>query len=343
MNSRILIIGNTSEVFHIGSMFTRAAKEINLTLAVSDTNINSYAPSLKHLWGKAFFKISGKRPIEWWSFNHKIIALIEEFYPKIVLITGIIPLQDDVFNMCDKIGAKVVNYLTDSPWSRQNSHPKFMANLPKYDFIFSTKKALIPDLINFGVKQVKFLPFAFDPFVHRYLPPENILICESQMPDVCLVGGADKDRINFIRDFLIDFDGKLGLYGTYWDKDQKLKQYYRGVVLGDDFCKVLQKCKINIGVVRRANRDEHSMRSYEIPACGGVGIYEDTCEHRDLFLGYPQYGFFTSPKDLADKSNWLLEHPLELEQMRQLGIQMVVKESNTYTARLRTILDVCSN
>lgn len=339
MNTKILIIGNTSEDDQLGSILSRASLEMNLPLAVSDTNFHSYAPSMKYLWGRAFFKIAGKRSLEWWSFNYKSTALIEEFCPQVVLVTGIFSLKSEVFHKCNKVGAKIVNYLTDSPWSKQNSCPSFIKNLPNYDCIFSTKTALTPDLVKAGAKQVYFLPFAFDPFFHRYLPTRESQHEYSHIPDVCLVGGSDADRINFINSFLFNFKGKLGLYGGYWHKNKQLKQFSHGVVFGDAFCRVVHNCKINIGLVRRANRDGHSMRSYEIPACGGVGIYEDTPEHRDLFKGYPEYGFFTSPEDLADKCNWLLEHPVEREQMRQLGIQLIVTEANTYADRLKKILE----
>ncbi|MBR8833975.1 MAG: glycosyltransferase [Stigonema ocellatum SAG 48.90 = DSM 106950] len=340
MNKKIIIIGHDSVNYHIGSMFNRAAQELNLRCALIDNSWESYAPSMKYLSGRAFFKIAGKRPLEWWSFNDKTVALIEEFCSQVVLVTGIFPLKSEVFYQCNKVGAKIVNYLTDSPWSKQNSCPIFIKNLPKYDCIFSTKTALTPNLVKAGAKQVYFLPFALDPLLHRYLPTGESQHEYSQIPDVCLVGGADADRINFINNFLFNFKGKLGLYGGYWHKNKQLKQFSHGVVFGDVFCTVVHNCKINIGLVRRANKDGHSMRSYEIPACGGVGIYEDTPEHRDLFQGYPEYGFFTSPEDLADKCNWLLEHPVEREQMRLLGIQLIVTEGNTYVARLKTILEL---
>jgi hypothetical protein len=339
MNHQLLIIGNTLEFFQLGACFVRAAQSMNLPTLESDTSWKTYAPSMSHWWGRAFFKLSGKRTLEWWEYNQRIISLIEQCCPQVVLVTGIFPMRDEVFQTCNKLDAKIVNYLTDNPWNPQNYCSGFIANLPNYDYIFSTKKAIIPDLLNAKVKEIHFLPFAFDPFLHRQVFREGFEVEHLGVPEVCLIGGADSERINFIKEFLSHFKGHLGLYGDYWYKDKNLKQFNQGVVLGDAFCRVVHKCKINLGVVRRANRDGHSMRSYEIPACGGVGIYEDTSEHRELFQGYPEYGFFTSPEDLADKCNWLLEHPVEREQMRQLGIQLIVTEANTYAARFKTIVE----
>ncbi|MEH2277221.1 MAG: glycosyltransferase [Nostoc sp.] len=342
MNYKILIVGNISESYQLGSMLVRASQELNILFNTNDTNWNYYAPSMKYSWGKIIFKILNKRPLEWWFFNNNLIKNIVNISPKIVISSGILPLKNTVFDICHKNNIKIVNYLTDSPWSKQNSCSKFISNLSKYDCIFSTKKLLMTDLVKAGAKKVHFLPFAFDPFLHHSLPI-TANECESKFfPDVCLIGGADADRIQFIDKFLLNFKGKLGLYGSYWHKNEKLNKFYHGVIFGDDFCKVVHNSKINIGLVRRANKDEHSMRSYEIPACGGAGIYEDTSEHRDLFQGYPEYGFFKSSEDLAKKCNWLLEHPVEREEMRQLGIELIVTGTNTYTARLKTILEWCA-
>jgi len=46
---------------------------------------------------------------------------------------------------------------------------------------------------------------------------------------------------------------------------------------------------------------------------------------------------------LADKCQWLLEHPVELEAMRMLGMKIIVNDNNTYTSRLKTILEMCSS
>ena len=53
-----------------------------------------------------------------------------------------------------------------------------------------------------------------------------------------------------------------------------------------------------LGLVRKANGDFSTDRSYEIGAIGGCGLYQDTVEHRTLLNGYPDQGFFKDPKEL---------------------------------------------
>lgn len=339
MIPRLLFIANTSQDFHIGAMLVRAAGNLEGVIAKSDTN--GYAPSMNSLWGKLFFRIANRRPREWWHFNRKITEQIKVFVPKLVIVTGIFPLSDDVFQACHQANTKIVNYLTDDPWNPQHYCPPFRFNLASYDCIFSTKRAIIPDLLQAGVKAVHFLPFGFDPSVH-YQPDEKNHNCgKNRFPEVCLVGGGDSQRQVFMSEFVHHFKGELGLYGGYWNSNKTLEHFDRQTVYGESYCRVVRFSKINIGLIRHSNRDGHSMRSYEIPACGGLGLYQDTPEHRELFKDYPEYGFFSSPEDLSDKCHWLLDHPKEREEIRLIGIKRVVKDTNTYEARLKTILKQC--
>jgi spore maturation protein CgeB len=339
MVPKILIIGNTSEIYHLGSMLVRAAQALDVSVVTRDIGGKTYSPSLNHLWGKMFYKLSDKRPVEWWSFNRETARLILEARPTLIVVTGLLPLSKPVFTAAHEVGATITNYLTDSPWNLRNGSASFFRNLPLYDWIFSTKTSLLAKLREAGAKQVEFLPFAFDPTLH-HVPLESVE--PAHFPDVCLIGAADGGRVQLVKQFLPHFSGHLGLYGGYWNKDPQLKEFYRGIVLREAFCQTVHGTRINIGLVRVANGDGHSMRSYEIPACGGLGIYQDTVEHRDMFKDYPDYGFFNSPQDLAQKCEWLLKKTVEQEEMRKLSMALVANDCNSYTARLGQILAVVS-
>jgi hypothetical protein len=336
--SRSMIIGFITHPHDVGSALVFAAKSLNLHLAVA--NISDYESSLNHLWGKVFYRIAQHRTLEWFDFQRKILDLIDKFEPQLVIVTGIIPLGQDIFHTIHNYRGKIVNYLTDNPWNPALTSQIFRNNLRLYDCVFSTKTAIIPQLIRAGVKKTEFLPFAFNPQLH-YREIQYISVTNDSYPDICFIGAADRERYKFFEQLIPKLRGKLRLYGSGWEKSPRLRRYSSGFLYGDSYRKVIQGCKVNIGLLRRgANCDLHNMRSYEIPACGGLGIYEDTPEHRSIFKGYPDYGFFTSVGDLADKCHWLLDHPEARQEMCQLSYELIVQGSNTYYYRLKTILDI---
>ncbi|MEH1853879.1 MAG: glycosyltransferase [Nostoc sp.] len=341
MNHRVLIIGNTSENYQLGSILTRASQELCLLFSTTDTNWNYYAPSMKYLWGKIFFKLSGKRPLEWWSFNREIVSYIKEFNPQVVLVTGIFPLTNEVFDICSQTSAYIVNYLTDYPWNPHHRSAVFLSNLKKYDLVLSTKTRILSELIEYKIKKVHFLPFGYDHFLSHQ--PVNVSEFERDFfrADISFIGVADSERIPFL-DALSSLNGlKLKIYGPAWDRLNLKKWQKLPAVFEHEFRLAIYFSKLSLGIVRKRNKDESTMRTFEIAACGGCGIYEDTQEHREILAGYPEYGFFSSPEDLANKCKWLLENPVEREEMRKLGMQIITKDTNTYTNRLKTILDLC--
>jgi spore maturation protein CgeB len=349
MTHRLLIIGNTSETYHIGSMLVRAAKALDISVTTNDTNWKISAPSMQHLWGRAFYKLSGKRTLEWGAFNRKTASLIREVKPTLILVTGIMPLAQDVFEAVIQVGARIANYLTDYPWNPRHYCPSFLENLNQYDFIFSTKSSILQKLKNFGVKRVEFLPFGYDSLIHRV--PELLSEHEREKfySDITFIGTADQERFPHLK-ALAEIKGiSLNIYGELWNRYGELwnKINIPGwkvhpAIFNRDLQVGIYCSNLVLGIIRKRNKDQSTLRTFEIAACGGCGIYEDTEEHRQILAGYPDYGFFTSPQDLAEKCQWLLEHSEEREQMRQLGMRLIVTESNTYTARLQQILELAS-
>ena len=94
-----------------------------------------------------------------------------------------------------------------------------------------------------------------------------------------------------------------------------------------------------LGLVRKANGDQSTDRSYEIGAIGGCGLYQDTAEHRKLLRGYPEAGFFYDHDDLKQKVRYLLNRPTLQKQLRECAHAELQKPEHTYAARLNTILE----
>ena len=63
MNTRLLLIGNTSDPGQVGAILLRAAIHLNCDIEVVDNNLYGYAPSITHVLGKIFFKMSEKKTI----------------------------------------------------------------------------------------------------------------------------------------------------------------------------------------------------------------------------------------------------------------------------------------
>ena len=335
----ILLIADTSVPEALGSKFLRGAQQAGLDperdLLVAYTSpAPAFSPSMGRLRGKVFYRLADRRSWEWWGFQRKLVALIEQQTPRLVLVTGILPLAPRVFDAIRASGGRVVNYLTDDPWNPIHRRRCFLRNLRDYDHIFSTKEALRPRLEAAGIPSTSWLPFAYDPELHH-----PIDVTDPEAADVLFVGTGAAERLPWL-EALADLPGlRRRIHGNSWEGLSTPGWEKGPAVVGEDYCRAMGSARVVLGLLRQANGDLSTDRSYEIGAIGGCGLYQDTSEHRALLQNYPDGGFFKDPTELRARVEALLRDPERQEQLRQGGAQTVRRPQHTYGARLRTILD----
>ena len=130
----------------------------------------------------------------------------------------------------------------------------------------------------------------------------------------------------------------LALYGGYWQRHERFRAHARGFAVGREYRLALGGARIALCLVRRANRDGHVMRSFEIPACGAFMLAEDTDEHRELFKGGTDAAFFTTAADLAEQVRYYLTREAARRRIADAGHRRVITGGHTYRNRLAQIL-----
>jgi N-acetyl-gamma-glutamylphosphate reductase len=112
----------------------------------------------------------------------------------------------------------------------------------------------------------------------------------------------------------------------------------------DGMRSVLARAKMSFCLVRRANRDQHVMRTYEEPAMGSCVAMEDTTHHRELFdAATADACFFATPDELAARAVRLCADADLREQIRESMGRAVTSGGHRYTDRLRRMLSLPAN
>lgn len=337
----ILLIADESVPEALGSKLTRGAESLGLRRDIDfqtayTSPSTSHSKSMKHIYGKIYYRINDKRSWEWNSFQRKLIEEIKAKKPRLVIVTGILPMTNSVIDIIHYYGGYLVNYLTDDPWNSIHRRRSFLSNLNKYNHIFTTKKQIIGELGQAGVSSISWLPFAYDPVLHH----KPIKPCLEEAADIHFIGTGAKERLDWLTPLSNITTLSKRVYGNNWENINPKGWEKRLAVTGEQYCNAIHDCKIVLGLLRRANRDDSTDRSYEIGAIGGCGIYEDTEEHRKLLNGYPDIGFFKTPSELQRKVKMIVANKELQQQLKSLGRAAVMKEENTYKARLKTIIEV---
>jgi spore maturation protein CgeB len=160
--------------------------------------------------------------------------------------------------------------------------------------------------------------------------------------DIMFAGGADTDRVA-LASGLIEAGFRVALYGGYWQKHAATKSSWRGFVDASGLRKAVSGAKVCLGLVRRANRDGHSMRSFEVPAMGACFLAEDTEDHRAIFgEDGSAAAFFLGVRDAVDQAGTLVQQEGRRKAMAAASRRLITNGHHTYEDRLIEMLRITS-
>ena len=328
---RLLIVG-FNQAGHMGSYLAAAANQLSLDFNIVDAQ-NAHASS--RIARSFYWRFYDKRPARLHRFGAQVLDTCIATQRDVVLTTGCAPLDRECIERLRELGVKIINYSTDDPWNPSQRADWFLSALPAYDAVFTARRANMDDFRRHGIGAVHYLPFAYDPEIHRPWPRN---VPAGAPCDILFVGGCDAERLSLIG-ALIDDGLDVALFGGYWDRHPKTRPNWRGIASQDAIRAASAAAKICLCLVRRANRDGHTMRSFEAAAIGGCILAEDTADHRELF-GPNDYAvrYFTSAPEMVQETKRLIANP---DARFRLSLQLrdaFYNGKHTYADRLATML-----
>jgi len=316
-----------------------ASKLLGLPAEIVDASAASEGPAIavRYNWW-----LRGRRPARIKRFSQQLLEKCRALQPRWLLTTGHAPVEAEVLRAIGAMGITCANYSTDDPWNPALRAPWFLEGLPCYHHVFSPRRANLDEFLRAGCGQVSYLPFAYNPKVHFWEDSAAASPAGDRDRDVdhdvVFVGGADRDRLPWVT-ALIREGFKLGLYGGYWDRQGATKPYAMGFADPEALSRITSRSKVSLCLVRRANRDGHCMRSFEIPASGGCMLAEDTEDHRVLFGEEGRaVRYFSSIPEMLEKTRWLLADAAERERLRHATHRLIVTGQHTYADRLHSMM-----
>ncbi len=240
-------------------------------------------------------------------------------------------------NLCPR--AKIIGFAADDMCLRHNQSQQFTGALRYYDCFITTKAATVSELAALGAGNVIVIGNGYDPEAFRPLEvtPADV---ERLGGDVGFIGSHEADRA---RALLGLAQAGLGvrIWGEGWGALRGAHPKLRvenQPLYHDDYARACAAFKINLGFLRKKNRDQQTTRSVEIPACAGFMLAERTAEHAALFEEGVEAEFFASHQELLDKSRrYLMDDAARLEVARR-GHARCLASGYSNAARLREAL-----
>ncbi len=232
----------------------------------------------------------------------------------------------------------IVGFSPDDMAGRHNQSQQFLDTLPLHDLYLTTKTYNVNELQELGCPEVVFIGNGYDPASFRPFPvtPRDECLLGG---DIGFIGTYESDRAE-----MLHFLATNGLHVRVWgDGWVHMKRSHPNLciegypVYGDDFAKACSAFKINLGFLRKLNRDLQTTRSVEIPACGGFMLAERTSEHQELFVEGEEAEFFDSPEELLEKCHFYLAHEEVRRRIAERGYQRCLSSDYSNAGRLATV------
>lgn len=333
MNMRIMVVGGALET-NVARSLHEAASTLGITSELVDTLPAFAGPKLLRSLN---WRFNDRRPVRLDAFSNFVVERCRETRPEILLSTGIAPLTASALQQLSDLKVTLANFQTDDPWNPAHATAWYLTALADYHFIFSPRTASITQARAASSASVSYLPFGYDRKL--FYPETDAAALMNTTPcDVLFAGGADKDRVAIVAQ-LAKSGLNLGLYGGYWDKHDFARPFYRGMASAATLRSAYANARVAVGVVRRANRDGNSMRTFELAAMGCCCLMEDTVDHRELFGAEGEAVLYFDTADSLVEKGRSLCRDVNARSRLAARVLEVIGVGHSYEDRLRTMLD----
>jgi spore maturation protein CgeB len=295
------------------------------------------------------------------EINSTILTAARQFKPAVVWADKQEFLRAETVEELRKLGARTVHFTPDPYFSLGWKRTRLMdETMRTFDALVYCKSYEREQYEGIG-KPTVYMPLGYCDEVHRPLTSEDA--CWR-----CAVGflGGWEPRRERILHTVIAAGIDLKIWGGYWEflrdgkwtprrhiilhqlagrdrfrfhRDELLSRAHQGgEVYADDYARALTGSRIGLGFVRKVCPDQHTTRTFEIPACGSLLLADRTEEHQEFFEEGKEAEFFASCDELLDKLKFYCSNEPARKRVADGGYRRCKEGGYAYVCRLRRAL-----
>lgn len=276
------------------------------------------------------------------KFNKTIERTIDTYQPDILFVVKGLWVTEEIVQYAKLRGVTTIHFHPDFLFD-DRYHTSLILDkaILSYDIVVTAKTTEVEKYKQYGCRNVHFMKYAYDPDIHH---PVQLSAAEKRgfQTDVAFVGRMEPPRADALNS-LAKENYDLKVWGTKWDKIPKnyeLNKYCEGrPIFCEEMAKVFQGAKVSVGFLTQLSEEQHTARTFEIPACQGFFLGTRTEEHVEIFKPGVEADFFSSTEELAEKVAFYTRNEELRARVAQKGYEKVIKLDATYENRVKGILD----
>lgn len=300
------------------------------------------------LLDRIFWKLGIQRDAT--RINRSLIDAAKELVPHIVWIEKGNMIRPSTLQELRRIAPDtvLVSYSEDDMFLAHNRTRAYLKSLPFYDCVFTTKAPNVDaaELPALGARRVIAVDKAYDPHMHYPIEVSEFDVARYGA-EVGFVGSYEEARARSLA-YLAENGITVRVWGNGWEalgaRPPGLNIEGRAVVNTEwelAYTKTLCSTRINLGFLRKLNRDTQTDRSVEVPACGAFMLAERSDDHLRLFGEGQEAAFFESDEKLLEKVRYYLAHEQERAAIARAGRQRCLDAGYSETERMQFMIGQC--
>jgi len=341
MNNKVLVIGPLNQTA-LAESYARAFERLGMEVVRFDSE--------RALMQASRFTSSrilrrALRSSLWNAVNREAVEVAERVRPALIFAVKCTFFHPETIQQIRKsIGAPFVNYYPDHPYIGIRWDPReasalrrdLIEVLRQYSIVWMWERSLVERLRRDGV-EAKYLPFGVDPELFRPQPGREGLHCETcdRRHEVVFVGTRTRARQQEINRIMRH---EVAIWGNGWNsgRGSTRGQKIHAPVYGVAVAKIHGAAAVSLNVLNAENLSGPNMRTFEVPASGGVMLARYSDAQVEFFPENEAAAYYRSPEEMDAKIDWLLEDAALRKRIRANAVRLAA--SQTYDQRAVEVL-----
>jgi spore maturation protein CgeB len=267
----------------------------------------------------------------WRSYQERILESLSNERPEVALV-----LKGEAVSL--QVVREIARATTHRCGLWYPDDPRFFGTFarfvaPAYDLVMTSSARGVGLYKGLGVRSVRRIAFGFDQAQHTPTLADGSH--DHSSIQVAFVGTASRRRLKLVK-YLQSEGIKVHAFGPYWCQALGGPMAHPGAY-GPEYARICSKARVVLNVHLFEGWGPN-MRTFEIPACGGVQVCDWVEGLDDFFTDGVEIGVYRTHRELLTIIKKLLSDDDARRDMAASGLARAVR-CHSYDLRAREIMD----
>jgi spore maturation protein CgeB len=341
MNHKILVIGPLNEGA-LAESYARAFERLGMEVVRFDSERSQMQAS--RFAGNRILRRALRSSL-WNAANREAMEVAQRVRPGLIFAVKCSFFHPETIRQIRKsTGAPFVNHYPDNPYigvrlglgEASTQRHDLIEVFREYSTVCMWEHTLVQRLRDDGVR-AEYLAFGVDPELFHSQPAAEPLSCQScgSQHQVVFVGTCTRARR---REIASVRKHSVAIWGNGWPSKWKSGRQHRvhPAIYAEAVARIHAAAAVSLNVLNAESLEGHNMRTFEVPASGGVMLARYTAAQDEIFPENEAAAYYRSPEEIDAKIDWLLGDAALRERIRGNGVRLAA--SHTYDHRAAEVL-----